>query len=175
MKDYFYNLCQKIPISVFEGLASILCIGIVLIVITKGWEKGGRLICGLVLFEYIVLVYLSTVFYRDYSEAKLFKFFWSYKSMSEWGTSLLIENIMNVIAFFPIGFLIGATFKRIKWWLVFLIGFIVSFFIEFLQFVLNRGVSEFDDIFHNVLGCMLGFGFFCILRSIIHYCKNKIH
>ena len=30
--------------------------------------------------------------------------------------------------------------------------------IEVLQFVFKRGFAEFDDVFHNVVGCVIGFG-----------------
>ena len=52
----------------------------------------------------------------------------------------------------------GFIFYKIKWWQVLLVGVITSFGIEFLQFVLKCGLAEFDDVFHNALGCMLGYG-----------------
>ena len=63
---------------------------------------------------------------------------------------------MNVLAFIPIGLLLG-TFKGMKWWHVLLIGLCFSLLIELLQLVLKRGLTEFDDGVHNVVGCMMGF------------------
>lgn len=30
--------------------------------------------------------------------------------------------------------------------------------IEMLQFVFKKGYAEFDDVFHNALGCLIGYG-----------------
>ena len=37
------------------------------------------------------------------------------------------------------------------------VGCCISLLIEILQYVFKRGFSEFDDIFHNVIGCMIGY------------------
>ena len=62
-----------------------------------------------------------------------------------------------MIAFIPIGLLLGISFPNIKWWIVLLIGGAFSLLIETLQFFLRRGFAEFDDVWHNVLGCMVGY------------------
>ena len=37
-------------------------------------------------------------------------------------------------------------------------GFIFSSVIELSQLALKRGLCEFDDVFHNTLGCVIGYG-----------------
>ena len=37
-------------------------------------------------------------------------------------------------------------------------GFVFSSVIELSQLVLKRGLCEFDDVFHNTLGCVIGYG-----------------
>jgi glycopeptide antibiotics resistance protein len=69
----------------------------------------------------------------------------------------LAENIMNVVAFVPIGLLLGIGIPRLKWWYALLIGFCLSSSIEILQFVFKKGFSEFDDVIHNTFGCILGY------------------
>ena len=66
--------------------------------------------------------------------------------------------IANVLAFVPIGLLLGCAFGRMKWWKVLLIGGGFSLLIETLQFILKRGFAEVDDVMHNVVGCLLGYG-----------------
>lgn len=41
--------------------------------------------------------------------------------------------------------------------MVAIIGCGISVTIESLQFFLMRGFSEFDDVMHNTLGCMIGY------------------
>ena len=74
---------------------------------------------------------------------------------------------MNVVAFIPIGVLLGRSFYRRKWWIVIMIGFGFSILIEILQFILKRGFAELDDVFHNVLGCVIGLFAFYVVDAMV--------
>ena len=94
--------------------------------------------------------------------------FWSYREVLQSGKdALLTQNIANVLAFVPIGLLLGCAFGRMKWWKALAIGGGFSLLIEVLQFVFKRGFSEFDDVFHNVLGCAIGYGVYVGVRWLI--------
>lgn len=71
---------------------------------------------------------------------------------------MLTQVVMNLVAFIPVGFLLGCAFPRLKWWQVLLIGGGFSLLIEVSQLVFKLGLAEFDDVFHNVLGCLVGYG-----------------
>lgn len=86
---------------------------------------------------------------------------------------LLAQMIMNVVAFIPIGLLLGVSFPNMKWWKVLLIGVAFSILIETLQFFLKRGFAEFDDVFHNVLGCMIGYGLSAAIKYIVRAIAKK--
>ena len=73
---------------------------------------------------------------------------------------------MNFVVFVPIGLLLGCTFRKILWWQVLLIVGAVSISIETLQFLYKRGFAETDDVMHDVLGCMFGYGLFCLVRFV---------
>ena len=45
-----------------------------------------------------------------------------------------------------------------------IIGMCVSGAVEALQFVYKREFAEVDDVIHNTLGCMIGYGMFSIVR-----------
>ena len=76
--------------------------------------------------------------------------------------------IMNVVAFIPVGLLLGCAFgKRMKWWKVVLVGLAFSLLIETLQFVLKRGFAEVDDVMHNVVGCLMGYGVYVGIAYLI--------
>ena len=70
---------------------------------------------------------------------------------------LLVENIMNVVVFMPVGILLGCAFRHMKWWKVLLIGGGISFSIEAMQYFFKRGFAEVDDMMHNTLGCVIGY------------------
>ena len=45
--------------------------------------------------------------------------------------------------------------------------------IEVLQFVFKRGFAEFDDVFHNVVGCAIGFGVYVGIVYLIKRISTK--
>lgn len=153
-KQYIISLYQDIPQEVYEGLLSIFCVGTVLLLVWKGFKTGLRYSAALLLVEYIFLLFCSTVIFRATGETRQYDFhpFWSYDR-----PELLVENIMNVVVFVPVGLLLGIAFKQMTWWKVLLIGCGISVTVESLQFFLMRGFSEVDDVMHNTVGCILGY------------------
>ena len=119
------------------------------------------------LIEYIFLIFCSTVFFRTTSELRKYDIhpFWSYKAIQDGREELLAENIMNVVVFIPVGLLLGIAFKQMTWWKALLIGCGISVTIESLQFLFKRGFSELDDVMHNTLGCLIGYGIYLIGRE----------
>ena len=176
-RQYIINLYQDIPQEVYEGLLSVFCLGLVVFVALKGFKSGLRYSAILLLVEYIFLLFCSTVFFRATSVTRQYDFhpFWSYKAIQDGRENLLAENIMNVIVFIPVGMILG-SFLRVKgsstseatksmtWLMVAIIGCGISVTIEALQFFFMRGFSEVDDVMHNTLGCMIGYGIYSVAR-----------
>ena len=165
-KHYVISLYQDIPQEVYEGLLSVFCLGLVVFIAWKGFKIGLRYSAALLLVEYIFLLFCSTVIFRAKGETRQYDFhpFWSYDR-----PELLVENIMNVVVFIPVGLLLGIAFKQVTWWKVLLIGCGISVTIESLQFFFMKGFSELDDVMHNTLGCLLGW--FIVkgyLRLMVH-------
>ena len=177
-KQYFLSLYQEIPQEVYEGLLSVFCLGLVVFVAWKGFKTGLRYSAALLLVEYIFLLFCSMVIFRATGETRQYDFhpFWSYDR-----PELLVENIMNVVVFVPVGLMLG-SFLRVKgsstseatksmtWLMVAIIGCGISVTIEALQFFLMRGFSELDDVMHNTLGCMMGYGMYALIK----FCYVKI-
>ena len=70
---------------------------------------------------------------------------------------MLVENVMNVVVFIPIGMILGSLLRVKGSWLVaLLIGCSISITIEALQFWFMRGFTELDDVMHNTVGCLIG-------------------
>ena len=160
-KQYIISLYKDIPQEVYEGLLSVFCLGVVLFIAFKGVRTGFRWSSVLLLIEYVFLVFCSTVIFRPTGETRQYDFhpFWSYDR-----PELLVENIMNVIVFIPIGLLLGCAFKQTTWWKALLIGCSISITIEALQFWFMKGFSEVDDVMHNTMGCLVGFGFYSLIE-----------
>lgn len=161
-RQYIINLYQDIPQEVYEGLLSVFCIGLVVFIAWKGFKSGLRYSAILLLVEYIFLLFCSTVFFRATSVTRQYDIhpFWSYDR-----PELLVENIMNVVVFVPVGLLLGIAFKQMTWWKALLIGCSISVTIESLQFFFMRGFSEVDDVMHNTLGCILGYSLWLMVHG----------
>ena len=157
--EYACGLANAIPYVVYEGTASVFCIGLVIFIAWKGFKKGLCYASILLLLDYIFLIFCSTVFCRATSEARRYDFhpFWSYRVIQNGMVEYLPENIMNVVVFVPVGLLLGVAFRNMTWWRAFLIGFVISVSIETLQLVFYKGFSEIDDVIHNTLGCLIGY------------------
>ena len=159
-RQYIINLYQDIPQEVYEGLLSVFCLGVVVFIAWKGFKTGLRYSAILLLVEYIFLLFCSTVIFRTIGETRQNDFhpFWSYDR-----PELLVENIMNVVVFVPVGMILGSLLRVKGSWLVaLLIGCSISITIEALQFWFMRGFSELDDVMHNTVGCLIGW---CMVKG----------
>lgn len=177
IKGYFQLLIKHygdILTDVSVGMLFVYCVGTILLLAFLGWKKGAKWSAGLLLAEYLVLLLILSVWARTVMAERKFDFtpFWSYRAILAGRKDLLTQDIMNVAAFIPIGLLLPCAFGRLKWWQALLIGGVFSVLIEALQFVLMRGFAEFDDVFHNVLGCIIGYevyvGMAFLLKCIEH-------
>lgn len=128
---------------------------------------------------YLLTVYLAyivsiTVLNREPFIGTHFEpqIFWSYREILSGDFYYIEENLLNVFMLMPIGLLIpiiidipSDMWQYVK---IFIIGSSISLIIETLQLVSQRGLFEFDDIFHNTLGCLIGYG---ICRGCIAFLK----
>ena len=132
-------------------------------------RKGLKLLASTTLIAYIAFIFCSTVFFREMQKKCMYDLhpFWSYKAILNGRENLVAENIMNIVMFMPVGFLLGVAFAEIRWKAVLLIGLSLSIGIETLQFVYSKGFTEVDDVMHNTLGCMIGYGVVCGMGKVI--------
>ncbi len=165
-KAYLLDLINGVPHGVYIILLVVFCVGAIIMIGVSGWQKGLGSALGLLLTEYVFLLYASTVIFRKAAKVRECDFtpFWSYSK-----PELLEENIMNVVVFVPVGLLIGTQITRIsllKGWLAAIaVGAGLSVGIETLQFVFKKGFSEVDDIIHNTLGCAIGYGLLLLIKK----------
>ena len=107
------------------------------------------------LLAYITMMLNLTILSREPHIAYRFNFqlFWYLESSSK---TALYYAILNYIFFVPLGFLLEALQKKRRVWMTVLICFSFSLFIEATQLFLKLGLAEFDDIFENTIGALLG-------------------
>lgn len=153
-KTYIIELINGIPHDIYELTLIVFFVGTVLMMGILGMKRGLRYSLLLFLVEYILLIYCSTIIFRKTISDRTFELspFWSYRD-----PELLVENLMNITNFIPIGLIFGLLNRNMTWIIALLIGFCLSFGIESMQFVFKKGFSEIDDVIHNTFGCLIGF------------------
>lgn len=167
---YARNVASGIPVGIYWGLLGLLVVGLLMLICWKGFKLGLRYGTVLLLAEWMFLVLCAIVFFREASAERGYNLmpFWSYWDYGEhsYFMEMFGENILNVLLFMPIGFLAGCGLRGMTFKKVLLIGGGLSVFIELLQFVFKKGFCETDDVIHNVLGCIIGYGLWrvCCIR-----------
>ncbi len=108
---------------------------------------------------YIVCVLWITLIDREWSShhAMLVPF-WEYANVVKGvERGFYIKQIIgNLIMLMPLGLMLP-TLKKVNFKQVFLIALLFSVGIETVQFITGRGLMEFDDVFNNTVGAVLGF------------------
>ena len=90
---------------------------------------------------------------------------WYQASPAEWR-----YIIFNIIAFIPLGFLLplcSGWFDR--WVKILLSGFGCSLLVEVTQLLTGRGLFETDDLIHNTLGTVIGYGLLTLLLALVNH------
>ena len=161
LRVYGGTVASGVPIEIYWGLLGLFVVGLMALIWWKGFWRGLQFGAVLLLAEWVILVLCAVVIFRETSAERGYNLipFWSYWDYGEHSYFLEMfgENILNVLLFFPVGFLLGCGFKSITWRQVLVIGCCFSVTIELLQLLLKKGFCETDDVIHNIVGCALGY------------------
>ena len=172
MDEFYEWLNPRIPIEYVLISFLMLSVSIVIGMLVMKGSRAKRFVLGALLAEYYFLVLCSTVICRACVMERHVELmpFWNYPDI--WNKvdypADLIEVLLNMALFVPIGFLLGGIgFKTKK---VLLMGICLSGIIEVSQFGFCKGLCETDDVIHNSVGAFLGYlGFLGILKGKRRY------
>lgn len=180
MLELFYRLIEKavwflkLYVMEYRYLIGFLACFVFLYILLMHWmnvrffrvlREPVAILCMMV--EIIAIAYF-TIFFREQGESHTYELelFWSYKKWILGGSVAFgMEILNNIVLFFPFGFILTDALRRCPFWAVLLAALAVSSCIELSQLVFRLGLFEFDDIFNNVLGAVVGWCTFHILRS----------
>ena len=168
LRVYALSVVNSIPAWFYWGLLGVVLCLMLLTVWRKGWKEGMRCSGGILLVAWGILVVASTVAFRESSaerriQLEPFRSYWDFGEHSYFLECFAV-NMLNVVLFVPIGFLMGLGSQHVRWKQVALWGCLLSIAIEILQFIFRKGYCEVDDVLHNTLGCLIGYGMYKILR-----------
>lgn len=177
LSNYCKMLTQIVPYEVYLFALIVFCLGTLFSLMFMGFRKGGRYSLMLLLIEYVSILYGNTIFFRHKYIERDYDYtpFWSYESLLEGNISTVLPGmIMNVVVFVPVGALAGLLLPTPSWKKIMLLGVLLSIGIELLQLALKKGFFEFDDVMHNTLGCMIGYGIYLLLKTGYKHCIVKV-
>ena len=117
----------------------------------------------------LLLLWLTILSRQPRVRERVFKWelLWAYRAWiagESFGRTESIQNINNILVFIPFGVLFPG--KRWKWLL--LTAVLLSAVIEAVQYALNLGWCEIDDVICNVLGAAIGFGLWKMIKGKMH-------
>ena len=88
--------------------------------------------------------------------------FWSYARFDQ--ADIRWQGYMNVFLFIPFGFMLPWCAEGLRrLWRILLIAAAFSALTEAAQYFLRVGLCETDDVIHNTLGAVIGYGYWRLL------------
>ena len=115
---------------------------------------------------YIICVLWITLIDREWSSPHAMLVpFWEFANVIKGvERSFYIKQILgNLTMLLPFGFMLPML-KKVTLKQVLLISMFFSIGIEVMQFITGRGLMEFDDVFNNTVGAVIGYKIYCKLR-----------
>ena len=129
-------------------------------IVKERYRKPVRCI-GLLAFSLYGIYAMTLLDRMDSGASKLnFDLFWTWERALAGSALHQYFIVGNVLLFVPFGVAVTAMFARDKrrWWKAMLIGMVTSVVIEGIQYAGHLGLCEMDDVVHNTLGMMVGYG-----------------
>lgn len=149
---------------------------------------------------YAILFLYVTLLSREFKSELQYQlsFLWEYRLAFDFsGGSGFIRNITwvrqirdNILLFVPMGVLFGEMMNRRPhragerrkrrvcsscWEKALITGFLLSLTVELIQLTFRLGLFEFDDMFNNTIGMMLGYGFYAFWRGAYNFVYQPSH
>jgi len=178
LKISFDFLLEYGPLSSGKTLLTTLLVIAMLGVIVKlnksKWTRKEKWFRTAFLFYiYLILTYtLLSRSGRNYFDYDLI-LFWSYQKI--WLThnfDLAVEVFTNCLMFIPVGVLMPFAYEKYFDWdevkmrnTVIIFGFALSASIECLQLITRTGLFEWDDMIHNTIGGIAGYGIYLCIKN----------
>lgn len=130
-----------------------------------------EVLCGLALSIYLAVLMGGILLNREMGEAYMIEWvpFWSYYQVfTVQDSPLAWQMIYNVLVFIPLGVLLPVNFAPVrKLHIVAASAAGLSLLIEVVQLVSKLGLFEFDDLLHNTLGAVIGYGIWRVWKKFI--------
>ncbi len=173
-----------LPLLFRYAFAGLAVLAVLLVLFLSSWliykkvfhgQKKLRkkyLVLGAVSFVYLFIVACAVFADRTGYEEGVQSLFASYRhAWYYWRSADWLNIALNILLFVPFGFFLPLWSKKLeKLYITVPAGFLLTLVIESLQYILKLGVFEWDDIFNNTIGALLGY---CALKMVICAFQRK--
>ena len=166
MSYFFDNISQSVPEWMLVVLLLVLSITAIIIFSRKGVLRFQlRRLLKVMFVEYLVLLFCSTVVFRDVTPPISIKFM-LFKGYFNDEMRLLKDALLNIAIFIPIGFCTSVFLRYSKWLKTLLLSASLSCTIELSQFILSKGCCDTNDVMNNIIGGMIGYYIYRLWRMV---------
>ena len=165
--NYFNHISINIPEWLCVVLLLVLCVTAIWIFSRNGVIRIQlRRLLRVMFVEYLVLLFCSTVVFREESPHTGVKYvlFAGYLNRDMF---VLMDALFNVAIFIPIGFCSSVFLRFPKWLKILLLCISLSCTIELSQFILSRGWCDTNDVMNNAIGGLIGYWTYLFWRKAI--------
>ena len=157
-KDDFERLCVAFLL--------VLCVMAIVIFSRKGVIRIQlRRLLRVMFVEYLALLFCSTVIFREDSANTDVRFA-LFKGYFTGDMRLLMDALLNVAIFIPIGFCSSVFLRFPKWLKILLLSVSLSCTIELSQYILSRGCCDTNDVMNNAIGGLMGYWIYRLWRMV---------
>ena len=82
---------------------------------------------------------------------------------------IIVHNLLgNAVLLLPLGLLLPFLSKRFKNFTnLVTLAFVASLSVEIVQFVLQIGMADIDDVILNTFGAMIGYSIYLLIRRLL--------
>lgn len=160
--------------TMIETVLFLLLMLILLILNKEKWSFRGK-IGRIAIWSYLYLLFLFTFLARPSNDVYNYNLhlFWTYHYIQRTHDfEIVLEVLINCLMFLPVGILVPWTYEEYldddpikERNAVFLFGLILSVSVEIIQLITKTGLFEWDDIIHNFIGLIWGYGLYLWLRG----------
>lgn len=164
--NYYDHISKDISQWLCVVLLMVLCVMAIVIFSRNGVIRIQlRRLLRVMFVEYLVLLFCSTVVFRDVAPPISIKFM-LFKGYFNGDKRLLIDALLNVAIFIPIGFCSSVFLRFPKWLKILLLSVSLSCTIELSQYILSRGCCDTNDVMNNAIGGLMGYWIYRLWRMV---------
>ncbi len=161
--NYFDHISTNISESLCVVLLLVLCVTAIVIFSRKGVIRIQlRRLLRVMFVEYLVLLFCSTVIFREEMPEAGVKFT-LFDGYFRQNMDPLKDALLNIAIFIPIGLCTSVFLRYPKWQKTLLLSASLSCTIELSQYVLSRGWCDTNDVMNNIIGGMIGWGLYVMM------------